>query len=240
MVSSYLSQKAMKLVTYNIFVESPAAGIIADLSRLIEQEDPDFFCLQEYAPHHNLRQLFDETGYNYVEFEYYRNKNKSLSLLIAYKRYESERHIWSTTLNDYFPGNREGKGILGMSFKLGDQTVSIINVHLPIWNSIKNKLSIIQQMIKQQVPAGSQTIICGDFNIGNNRSDYLEASMQKLGLRSVSVRGDTYKGGKIKRRLLGVLQLDWIFTNEEYAQAVDSEIITAAKGSDHYPVIVRF
>lgn len=148
----------MRIATYNLW--NSESGM-PDREQYIIDEiinvDADVICLQEVSSKAQAERIADKAGYKHCFFAKYKNSEEGLCIL-SNSPFE-KRESWLAFAN-----------AVSCSFKWGNKTVAIVNLHLS-WDSVIEREKQIADIVKNiSVDKYDYVFLAGDFNC-NDTSD---------------------------------------------------------------------
>ena len=170
----------LKIMTYNADMrgsKKPSlAGRISSLICLINYEQPDIICLQEFgsAAMESISQL-NQAGHGYKHFVGNRDIVTLFAITVGVEHAEHIKLLWNITggIPIFTKGTLIGKGYsifkASCSTFQGGHPFSIVNTHLdPHDKNHEKRISAFQKMVHAQMSTACAThIVAGDFNEPN-------------------------------------------------------------------------
>ncbi|WKZ31080.1 MAG: hypothetical protein QY318_04560 [Candidatus Dojkabacteria bacterium] len=245
----------MKLLTFNVKLSTYVDEIIATIDSVMNGDQPDYICLQEYQPNKQLEKYLTEKGYRYSTFEYLFKERKQWhqNLLTAYRKDIDLLNTYTTILNESKLLG-ETKGVMIMEVNRDGQKEFVVNVHLPILRKDTVKFEDLIGFVNENTGSLNYPVyICGDFNSVRKKShDMLVKLMEDSGFKNVCPSKETFSyltNSEIRTErkhidpILDKIKFknDWIFANLKALEnmSVYSQILHNALGSDHDPVYLE-
>tara|TARA_R110002124_G_scaffold6123_1_gene37402 strand:+ start:148982 stop:150031 length:1050 start_codon:yes stop_codon:yes gene_type:complete len=249
-------KNTLKVLSYNVrlfnaYEENSSINISENLSELLETQDPDVVCIQEY--YKNVHLKFPKYPYQYIHYKVTDQKKGALKESILGHAILSKYPLINGAAFDFY--GTYNNSIYADVIKDTD-TIRVYNLHL---NSlgIKSSVSSLQDNDKEKLRKrlagafiGQQdqlesvlthketsphpVIMCGDFNNTPYSFVYNKASegMQDAFLERGSGIGATLYFDFYPMRI------DYIFSSEEFHV---SDFVTIKETfSDHFPVMATF
>ncbi len=247
--SSDKSEGAISFMSYNVhsfnrFEWIDSGTISQDISGLVRDQDPDFFCVQEYYNAPNT----DFTQYPY-KYEKYNNDNGEIALVV----FSKYKLINQGTLNF----KRTANNVIYVDAIVKSDTIRVYNVHLQshkLNSQIKNidekevsdrLLKSIQVSFKEQQvqtekllehmdTSPYKNIVMGDFN--NTAYSYVYNKIKSKNLLDSFKEAGTGFGKTFKFKFFPA-RIDFILVPDEF-EVVDFKNFDI-EFSDHYPIYSR-
>ncbi|WP_108868735.1 endonuclease/exonuclease/phosphatase family protein [Aquimarina aquimarini] len=241
-------ENSISLMSYNVhsfnrFYWIDSKTIPQDISKLVREQNPDIFCVQEY--YNNPDTNFKQYSYKYQEFN---DNNGELALAIF-----SQFPIVNRGSLNF---KKTANNVIFADLALPKDTVRVYNIHLQshsissktdelakadsqkllkrISNSFKKQQVQTEQLLTHMESSPYKNIVMGDFN--NTAYSYVYDKIRSEKLQ------DTFKNagkgfGKTFNFELFPARIDFILVPEEYEvfsfQTFDQEL------SDHYPILTQ-
>lgn len=233
----------LNVTTYNVrlfnaYEEKPSNNIASVISELIEKQNPDILCIQEYYREHDAD--FSSFPYQYIHFK---GKGKlGHAIFSKYPLYNSSAFDFDDTYNN----------TLISDVIIEKDTIRLYNLHLQSFGILPtvdylnegNKERIRERVSKAFVDQESQiveilkhkerspypVIICGDFN--NTSFSYVYRKLKSGMNDSFLDRGNGL--GTTFKFLAYPFRIDYILSSSHF-ETVSFETIKTTF-SDHYPV----
>ena len=252
--SEYTNQ--LKVLSYNVrlfnaYEEKSPVNVAESLSELLESQDPDVVCIQEY--YRNMNLSFPQYPYQYIHYKVMEVKGGELKESILGHAILSKYPLLNGAAFDFF--GTFNNTIYADIIKDSD-TIRVYNLHL---NSlgVKSSVSSLQEddkaklrkrlshsFIRQQEQLESilthketspyPVIMCGDFN--NTPYSYLYNKASE-GMNDAFLKRGRGIGATLYFDFYP-MRIDYIFSSENL-EVLD--FVTVNKTfSDHFPVVANF
>ena len=238
---------ALKILTWNILADCCAkqdakgfpyvpeeyllwAYRLPLIVKIIQQEDPDIFCLQEVDKFDDLQNAFP----NHEGF--YRQSSAHGLAIFARKTFKVSEII----LVNYSGSSQGALGLICQT--ISGHLIAIFTTHLKAKEEFSNtRLEQVQHLIRN-IPENIPTVICGDFNEELNGQ-----ACQLMTKNFTTAITDVITTCK-KRDQLYTRQIDYIFYRNFFNRRSKTEILSVEipdiglpskdHPSDHIPLII--
>ncbi|WP_241507248.1 endonuclease/exonuclease/phosphatase family protein [Aquimarina sediminis] len=241
-------QDSILLMSYNVHVFNrfdwiDSKTIPQDISKLVKEESPDIFCVQEFYNNPDID--FDQYKYRY---EHFNNGNRELALVIFSK--------YPFANKGSLDFEKTNNNTIFADIVIHSDTVRVYNVHLQshgiksetdelakadsqkllkrISVSFKKQQSQAEQLIAHMKSSPYRNIVMGDFN--NTAYSYIYDKIKSENLQDSFKKAGKGFGKTFKFELFPA-RIDFILVPEE------SEVLSFESHnlelSDHYPIFSR-